>query len=105
MAGLRQASQSPLQRSSGALVGRLQGRYRAPDLSPKKATKTKGYDPFWAKLPVLNPVLRWLQLKEKTGETLMLEQLTGLLTVLHGLDPMFVIAFMLCLTQLRKNRD
>ena len=35
----------------------------------------------------------------------MLEQLTGLLTALHGLDPMFVIAFMLCLAQLRKNRD
>jgi len=34
-----------------------------------------------------------------------MEQLTDLFSALHGLDPMFVIAFMLCLAQLRKNRD
>lgn len=35
----------------------------------------------------------------------MLEQLTGLLAVLQGLDPMFVIAFMLCLHLLMKKRS
>lgn len=35
----------------------------------------------------------------------MLEQLSGLLTVLQGLDPMFVIAFMLCLHLLVKRRS
>jgi hypothetical protein len=42
---------------------------------------------------------------KKIGEIPMLEQLIGLLAALQGLDPMFVIAFMLCLHLLMKRRS
>jgi hypothetical protein len=42
---------------------------------------------------------------QKIGGIPMLEQLTGLLAALQGLDPMFVIAFMLCLNLLMKRRS
>jgi len=56
-------------------------------------------------LHVLKAVLRWFQHSKKLEEFPMLEQLTGLLAALQGLDPMFVIAFMLCLHLLMKRRS